>query len=571
MDAVPATLAHVPATLTATAASTEPPCRSVLTRLAGLRVLVAVALLAPLAAFAAGQDDLSQATWFALLLLVPLATSAATLLGSARAWLPAQVAVDAMVVLAVVWSTGGLVSHFSPLLLLPVLAASVLGGRAWGLRLSAGIGVGVVLIAAAQYGWISLPTLVLRPLQRSPLPLAPRPGYTIALTVGGAVAVALLVGQLAESLRRAGADLARATTSLAGLTTLSQRVIDSMAGGLIVADAQGTVVLFNRTAEAITGTTAGHALGRPVGQVLPLPSIPPDAESMPVRLDFTLTRQDGAVIEIGATVAPLLAESGQRAGCLFTFQDLTLINQKEAARHREERLAAIGEMAAGIAHEIRNPLASMSGSIQLLRKELTLRDDHALLLDIVMRESQRLNEITKSFLAYAGPQQVTRARVDVSALAREVGALLTQQVRDAAPRVAIHVDAPHPVLHDVDEAQVRQVIWNLATNGVKAMRQGGTLDIVVAQVGPGPTPGLRLSVRDEGVGMAAADVERMFQPFQSGFRQGTGLGLAIVQRIVTDHGGRVAVTSTPGVGTEIVVTLPAPTAPALLVPEARSA
>jgi two-component system sensor histidine kinase PilS (NtrC family) len=475
--------------------------------LAGLRALVAVALLAPLAAFTAGQGRLSLAAWLGLLPVVPLASSGVGLLLGERIsarGLAAQLCVDAVIVLAVVWSTGGLLSPYSPLLLLPVLAVSVLGGRPGGLRAAAGMGAGVVLLAGVQYGWLPAPD----------------------------------------------------TTSLADLTTLSQRVIDSMAGGLIVTDAQGVVVLFNRTAETIIGRRADDVLGQPMDRVLPLPTAVAGS-GLPVRQECSFTRIDGSVIELGATVAPLMAGGGVRAGQLVTFQDLTLINQRDAERQRQERLAAVGEMAAGIAHEIRNPLASMSGSIQLLRRELNLRDDQATLLDIVLRESQRLNDIIRNFLSYAGPQRVSRARVDVARLVREVAALLEQQARAATPSIRVHVDADQPVHHDVDEAQVRQVLWNLASNAFKAMPDGGVLHLRAEAVLEPSGASVRVSVRDDGVGMAAADVERMFQPFQSGFRQGSGLGLAIVRRIVTDHGGRVSVQSTPGAGTEVVVVLPA--------------
>ncbi|BCS34566.1 PAS domain-containing sensor histidine kinase [Luteitalea sp. TBR-22] len=552
---------RTPPTADASSPSSWParPRRAALSWLAGLRALVAVALLAPLAAFTAGQGQLRQAAWLALLPLVPLASSAWGLLAGgalSAAALAVQAALDALVVLAVVWSTGGLLSSYTPLMLLPTLGASVLGGRRAGLHTSLVFAVGILLMAAVQYGWVPAPDAVRDPLRQGLLPPLALAAYTIVANVGGVVATALLVGHLSESLSRTGADLARATTSLADLTTVSQRVIDSLAGGLVVTDAHGQVVLFNRTAETITGRSADEALGQPLAGVLPLPSVP--GETGPARMTIPFTRADGTVLELGATVAPLLGEAGQRAGQLVTFQDVTLINQREAERQRQERLAAVGEMAAGIAHEIRNPLASMSGSIQLLRGELSLRDDQATLLDIVMRESQRLNDIIKNFLSYAGPQRVTRARVDVAALVREVGALLRQQVAGATPPIEVRLDASEPVYHDVDEAQVRQVVWNLASNGLKAMPQGGALVIGVAR-GAGEDAGaVRLWVRDGGIGMAAADVERMFQPFQSGFRQGSGLGLAIVRRIVTDHGGLVNVRSAPGEGTEIAVVLPAP-------------
>ncbi len=285
------------------------------------------------------------------------------------------------------------------------------------------------LLAAVQYGWLPVPEALRAPLQQGLLPAVPLAAYTIVANVGGCIATALLVGHLSESLTRTGADLQRATTSLADLTTLSQRVIDSMAGGLIVTDAQGVV-------RPLQPHRRNHH--RPVVPTMcwgsrwiaccrcRRPARRPACRSAWSARSRAST---AACIELGATVAPLLAVGGARAGQLVTFQDLTLINQREAERQRQERLAAVGEMAAGIAHEIRNPLASMSGSIQLLRRELSLRDDQATLLDIVLRESQRLNDIIKNFLSYAGPQRVSRSRVDVACLVREVGALLQKQAR----------------------------------------------------------------------------------------------------------------------------------------------
>lgn len=534
--------------------------------LAGLRALVAVALLAPVAAFMAGQGEMGQALWLALLPAVPLGSSAVGLLLrerlSARAF-TTQAVLDSVVVLLVVWTTGGLVSPYTPLVLLPVLGPSALLGRRAGLQMAALLGLGIVALAAVQYAWLPAPAWLGAPLQHLLLPPPALAAYTVGVNVGGAVTLALLVGHLSESLSRTGADLMRATSSLADLTALSQRVIDSMAGGLVVTDAADAVVLFNRTAETITGLAASDVLGTPLAAVLPVPAGAQSGRGAPARIEFTYTRQEGSVVDLGATVAPLLGDDGRPAGQLVTFQDLTLINQREAERQRQVRLAAVGEMAAGIAHEIRNPLASMTGSIQLLRRELTLRDDHALLIDIVMRESQRLNEIITSFLAYAGPHRVTRAPVDMARVVRETAALLQQQLWQEYAGIRVEVEAPPRLLHDVDDAQIRQVIWNLASNGLKAMPAGGVLHLSVACVPAAEgAPALRLAVRDDGVGIEPGDVDRMFLPFQSGFRHGSGLGLAIVRRIVTDHRGQITVQSTVGVGTEIVVAIPPPAPPA---------
>ena len=529
--------------------------------LAGLRVVLSLAVLAPMATVAASAGDLSRATWLLTLLAVPVATSALALatLRQTPGWgLYPQLATDGAVVLALLWTTGGLGSQFAPLLLLPVVSASALCGRRAGLRIALGITGGVAGLFVLQFGPVGAPLWLMAPLG------APRPSlavgvYTVAIQALGVVSVALLVGHLTESLHRTSADLDRAHTDLADLTSLSQRVIDSMAGGVAAADADGRLMLFNRTAAAITGLTGDAVLGRRLVDVLQLPAGWQVGlmQGLPARFEFRFVRPDGHRLELGATVAPLVSDSGKVAGELLTFQDLTLIKQRERERQRQARLAAVGEMAAGIAHEIRNPLASMSGAIQLLQRELALRDEQAVLLDIVLRESQRLNQIIKDFLTYAGPQRVTRSTVDIRPLLRETVALLTKG-GTVGPDHRVDADVPSvPVYHDVDEAQIRQVLWNLATNALKAMPTGGRLCLAAAHEADGTRePTLSIVVEDEGVGMDGDGVERMFQPFQGGFRHGTGLGLSIVHRIVSDHGGTVDVTSVPGEGTRVEVRIP---------------
>jgi two-component system, NtrC family, sensor histidine kinase PilS len=545
--------------------SIDPPHPRGLLWLAGLRTVIALGLLAPIAAFAAGQGEMGRAMWFGGLLALPLLSTGVTLAGGNHlpGWvLRAQLALDAGIVLLIVWSTGGLVSQYAPLLILPALAASALLGRGAGLRVAMVLALGVTLLYAVHHAWFHVPVWLAAPLFAVEHVSGSFAAYALAIQVLGVVAVSLLVGQLAESLSRTGADLARANSSLADLTSLSQRVLDSMAGGVVAADATGRVVLFNRTAAAITGLAAEDAMGRRLAELLQLPSgwQVGLSQGLPGRFEFRFTRDDGQALELGCTVAPLVDDRGQVAGELLTFQDLTDIKQHERERQRQARLAAVGEMAAGIAHEIRNPLASMSGSIQLLHRELVLTEEQGVLLGIVLRESQRLNDIIKDFLSYAGPQRVTRSAIDVRPLLKETAALLTKGgTMGRTHRVDVDVPA-QPVVHDVDEGQLRQVIWNLSTNALKAMPSGGHLRLAVAHR---PTPGrreptLELTVTDDGVGMPRDAVERMFQPFQGGFRQGSGLGLSIVHRIVADHGGTIRVDSTPGGGTAVVIAIPWP-------------
>jgi len=237
------------------------------------------------------------------------------------------------------------------------------------------------------------------------------------------------------------------------------------------------------------------------------------------------------------------------------FQDVTNTRKLERGAAIQARLAAVGEMAAGIAHEIRNPLASMSGSIQILRHELPLSSEQEQLMDIVLRESERLNNTIRSFLAYARPQHFQIVRFDVRRALNDA-ALLLRNSAEVGDLHLIEVDVPsQEVWYEADEGQVKQIVWNLATNGLRAMPEGGRLRLVGALDPAGG--GVVLTVKDEGIGIPAEDLDSLFQPFRGRFGHGSGLGLAIVHRIVSDYNGEIQVSSQAGEGTTVCVRLPA--------------
>jgi two-component system sensor histidine kinase PilS (NtrC family) len=259
------------------------------------------------------------------------------------------------------------------------------------------------------------------------------------------------------------------------------------------------------------------------------------------------------------SAGPLVTSTGR--GYLFTFQDVTESRRAEREAELQKRLAAIGQMAAGIAHEIRNPLASMSGSMQVLRQELSLAPDQAQLFDIVLRESERLNQTIRDFLSYARPSQGQAAPVDLADVVRDAARLLRNSP-DCTSAHQIDVAVAGSTTLTAVEAQMRQIVWNLATNALRAMPEGGTLRLHVGANGSGHRaavggPAVVLSVGDDGVGIPSEDLDRIFQPFHGGFAKGAGLGLAIVHRIVSDQGGSIAVHSQAGRGTTIDVILPA--------------
>jgi two-component system sensor histidine kinase PilS (NtrC family) len=241
-----------------------------------------------------------------------------------------------------------------------------------------------------------------------------------------------------------------------------------------------------------------------------------------------------------------------------TFQDVTELRRLERNGRLQQRLAAVGEMAAGIAHEIRNPLASMAGSIQILRHEVELTSEQSQLMDTVLRESERLNGTIRTFLEYARPQRQAMCSVDVRGVITDTATLLEHSPElSEAHRLAVDVPPAEVWLH-ADEGQLRQIVWNLATNGLRAMPVGGrlTLGVHAREASAGAGGEVVLEVRDEGTGIEPEELDGIFQPFRGGFARGTGLGLSIVQRIVADYGGEIQVSSDRGVGTRVLVRMP---------------
>jgi two-component system sensor histidine kinase PilS (NtrC family) len=473
-----------------------------------------------------------------------------------------QLAADAVLVSAVVALTGGITSYFSTLYTLPIIAASVFESRRGGVMtgvLASLLYTGIVLAQYQYVGRALLPYLG----DASLLPPARVALYTMGLNVFGFVAVAGLSGYLAEGLRRADARLAQAKHQIADLQAFSRHIIDSLTSGLATTDVDGTILTFNRAAEQISGLAAAAAIGAQAADVLQLPPVLDDLFGGQRggrggrRAEYGFIRRDGRPIELGLSSAPLITPRGE-AGFVLTFQDVTDARRQEREARVQQRLAAVGEMAAGIAHEIRNPLASMSGSIQILRQELPLTTEQAQLMDIVLRESERLNDTIRSFLAYAKPQRQMLARIDVRTVVTDTARLL-QNTAHLADTHEIAVDVPETdVWYEADENQLRQVIWNLATNGLRAMPGGGRLRLSIAMQAPdGERAGeVVLRVEDEGVGIPPEELDGIFQPFRGAFARGTGLGLSIVHRIVSDYGGEVSVSSQPGQGTTVTVRLP---------------
>ena len=486
--------------------------------------------------------------------------SAATLgLVERHRWLvDAQLACDAVVVSAFIFLTGGVTSFFSSLYALPIIGGSVIQARRGGLMVATLSAVFYIGIVSSQYVPFTTPPGVSAVARPVGLPARAAAQYVVGMNLFGFFAVAMLSGSMAESVRKAGVRLELASNAIADLQALNQNVIDSLPSGLTTTDASRRVITFNHAAEKISGLTASAALGQPVSEVLQLPPEVTQAFDRGLargsarRAEVRYRRADGREIDLGLS-ATYVDNPGGTTGFLITFQDLTDIKKLERDARMQQRLAAVGEMAAGIAHEIRNPLASMSGSIQILRDELPLSAEQEQLMDIVLRESDRLNGTIRSFLDYARPRRFAIARFDLRRVLQDTGLLLRNSA-DVHASHAVDIAVPSdPIWFEADEGQMKQIVWNLATNGLRAMPGGGRLRL-------GASAGdedVVITVSDEGIGIAPEALDGLFQPFQGSFAKGSGLGLAIVHRIVTDYHGEIRVESAPGNGTTVSVRLPA--------------
>jgi two-component system sensor histidine kinase PilS (NtrC family) len=469
-----------------------------------------------------------------------------------------QLAIDALIVSAFIYFTGGITSVFSSLYVLPIVAGSRVQFRRGGLFVATLSALVYVTVVVTQY--LTASGVLHDPwLAPFPLPTLLAAQYIVSLNVFGFFAVAVLSGSMAEGVRSAGARLEQASSEIATLQAFNQHVIDSLPSGLLTTDRAQRVVTFNHAAETITGLTFERVVGRALVEVMQMPPGLVTALNAALsgsgarRLEYRFRRGDGAEIDLGLG-ATHLETPGGRAGYLVTFQDVTDVKKLEHGARIQQRLAAVGEMAAGIAHEIRNPLASMSGSIQILRQELPLSPEQEQLMDIVLRESERLNTTIRSFLAYARPQKFAIARFDVRRALNDT-ALLLRNSADVLETHTVDVDLPASELwYEADEGQIKQIVWNLATNGLRAMPKGGRLKLSASRDGGGDC--VVIAVQDEGIGIPPEALDGLFQPFHGGFAKGSGLGLAIVHRIVTDYHGEIQVSSTPGAGTTVSVRLP---------------
>ncbi len=468
---------------------------------------------------------------------------------------------DLVLITCLVYYLGGASSPFSLLYLIVIAVASTLLRRRAGVIVaSVAFLLYSVVIVSLFFRWLPPAT----PAQE----VIPgwRLGYNLAMHGFGFYAVALLTYYLAHNVTRAERELEEKKEHLADLQVVHRDVIQSISSGLVTADLAGTVTSANHAGLEILGRTEEELVGAPIhGPGFFTPEQWREATAASEQTGRTRSELEinhgREPRYIGFSISPLRDGEGQHRGYIVIFQDLTRWRRMQEDLRMKDRMVAVGELAAGLAHEIGNPLAAISGSVQMLSGSIGGDPAQRKLVEILLKESHRLDRTIKGFLRFARPRERSSVAFDIARLLAENFELLrnSEEVSERH-RLEADLDPPSARLF-ADPDQVSQIFWNLARNSLRAMPDGGTLCVVGRLAGDW----YRLQVVDTGRGMTEEQRTNLFHPFQSFFDGGTGIGMAIVYRIVQDHGGRLRVDSRPGAGTTITVELPTAGASVTLV------
>lgn len=466
---------------------------------------------------------------------------------------------DILLITFLMYQLGPAAESFSVLYFVTISLASVL------LRRSAGIVVATlaalcltVMVWSPSWALLDFVLNYLGLSGTSPLgnlPLANRV-YVQSIHVAGFYAVAILTSYLARDVTRAEERLRAKQIDLAYLEVAHRDVIQSISSGLATTDLNGIVTSLNKPGEGIFEAAEEDLVGVHITETDLF-----DAESWNQLTEFSTNGtlqteiqklQDDRTLHLGFTLSHLRSADDERRGYILVVEDLTQERELQEQLRLKDRMAAIGEMATKLAHEVGNPLAAISGSVQVLAGSFQGDTSQRKLLEITLKESRRLDRIVKSFLQLASSRQRRLARVDVAALLAEDTELLRNS--DEVHEHHRIEDDIHPAsaLIRADPDQIGQIFWNLARNALRAMPEGGKLRVV----GRLDQSAYRLEFQDTGSGMTEEEKADLFHPFKSFFDHGTGIGMAIVYRIVQEHGGTILAESNRGRGTVIRIELP---------------
>ncbi len=483
-----------------------------------------------------------------------------------------QLFLDILLISGLVRVTGGVASDFTLFYYLSIIAAGIILYRKGSMVLASAASLFYALVCALEY--FGMVDGVPAGKVREAVPLL----FSVVMRVTAFYLVALLSGFLSEQVRQSRAALRLKESDYHRLEALHKNIIQSINSGLLTIDRDMNITFFNRAAEALTGYSFSAVQGRLIGEVFPgllqaaagADATNGSGDDVPrARFEISFRRNDGRQVYLGFSKSALKDGDREQQGEVYTFQDVTRFKEMEEQVKIMDRLAAVGRLASGMAHEIRNPLASMSGSIQILGQSLQLDDDNKRLMDIVLKETNRLDQLLTDFVLFTHPDQRKKKQIELNTVIMDTVELFLSNPDHHL--ITVMPDLNGSIVLEADPHQIEQVLWNLFVNAHQAMGQGGNLTVTTKQLAPSDLKDLRqkipgsaevpswvqLTVADTGCGIDEADMDKVFDPFFTTKPRGSGLGLAIVYSIIESYKGQVSLKSQKDQGTTFTILLPA--------------
>lgn len=452
-----------------------------------------------------------------------------------------QIVIDIIAETILIYLTGGIASMFSFMFPLSIISAAIILNRraCYIMATLSSIFYGV-LIDLQYFNIIHLSTSLIFTEKDF--------FYNIFAHMTAFYLIAFLSGVLSAKLHKVTMSLEERDTVLSDLKAFSKYVIESMPSGVFTTDLDRNIVTFNTSAQLITKLHHDDVAGKKPENIFPFI----DHSKGPSERIEGKMRIDRKNVPIGMRLSNLKDASGNSIGLIGVFQDLTKLKAMEAEVKRKEKWAVIGELSASIAHELRNPLASLKGSVEMLREKHVSEEHADRLMNIALSEMDRLNDIVTNFLLYAKPQKLNKKPFDLHRTLGDVATLLKNSETDNK-HVTISANLEGNELITGDAGQLRQVLWNLGLNAMDAISDKGTVGIYTQK----ENNSIKIIFKDSGAGISKGNIDKIFYPFYTTKDRGTGLGLAIALKIVEDHGGKINVHSDgSGMGTTFQVTLP---------------
>ncbi|OPY82441.1 MAG: Sporulation kinase E [Smithella sp. PtaU1.Bin162] len=467
-----------------------------------------------------------------------------------------QSAVDVLLVTLLVYITGSLNSNYSVLYTLVIIYSVIFLGRYGGLIIASAAGIFYGLLLDFEFYKI-IPSV---PATEHNYDLTAEDVFIrILVHIVSFYVLAFLASFVVEQEKKTRHLLQERESAFNQLDLLFRSIIESVDTGVMTIDLKGTIKTFNRAAEEITGFPFSSVKNKPVTDVLPeLAVFPPSERKLGQtknRMEIILQGKNGKKLNLGCSTSPLRDKQDKQIGSILIFQDLTEIKLMEETLEKSKRLALIGEMAAGLAHEMRNPLASITGSIELLRQSLNLKDTDERLMQIIVRGKEQLDNFVRDFLLLARPIPQVRELINVSEIAQDVLENIKLS-KDWTSKIKINSSLTEKVTTHANAEQIRQIVHNLVLNAIQAMEEGGILSVNVKSIIHHNKEVVELIISDTGPGIDENELQKIFEPFYTNKDKGTGLGLAIVSRIVDGYGGRIKMESDISKGTVCTVWLP---------------